>query len=206
MRRRSFIAFSLALALALLAVPTTAGAYVFWNTHDGSGPEADKIGRANPDGSGINRALVDGSFRAIAADASHIYFTSLSPGGGGEGGGSLVDARTDLDGGERLEKLTLGNEGGIQAVDAEHVYWLSPSGLGRAKLDFSDPEPAYLVGLDGIGLRFTVYAGFVYWPVEELGVGCSIGRANLTTKRRRGLRRPDRDRRAGPLLGSQGWP
>ena len=172
-----------ALALACMAVPSSAGAYVFWTTREGGGgAEADKVGRANSDGSDVNRALVDGSFEAVAADAGHIYFTSLPLGGGGEGGGDPVDVRTDLDGGERIEKLKLGNEGGIQAVDSEHVYWLDPQGVGRAKLDLSDPEPAYLTGLDGIGLRFTVYDGFLYWPVGELGVGCSIGRANLATK------------------------
>ena len=170
-----------ALALACMALPSSAGAYVFWTTGEGGGAEA-KLGRANLDGSAVDRSLLGGYLGDIAADASHIYFTTSSPGGEGEGGGSQVDARTNLDGGERLEKLTLGNEGGIQAVDAEHVYWLSPGGLGRAKLDFSDPEPGYLTGLDGIGLRFTVYEGFLYWPIEYLGVGCSIGRANLTTK------------------------
>jgi hypothetical protein len=171
-----------ALALACMAVPPSAGAYVFWTTREGGGAESDKVGRANADASNVNRALVDGSFEAVAADAGHIYFTSLALGGGGEGGGDPVDVRTDLDGGERIEKVKLGNEGGIQAVDAEHVYWLDPQGVGRAKLDLSDPEPGYLTGLDGIGLRFTIYGGFLYWPVEVLGTGCSIGRANLTTK------------------------
>jgi hypothetical protein len=170
-----------ALALACMALPSSAGAYVFWTTGEGGGAEA-KLGRANLDGSAVDRSLLGGYLGGIAADASHIYFTTLSPSGEGEGGGSPVDARTDLDGGERIEKLKAGNEGDIQAVDAEHVYWLGPTGLGRAKLDFSDPEPGYLTGLDGIGLRFTVYGGFVYWPIEELGVGCGIGRANLTTK------------------------
>lgn len=169
------------LALASMALPSSAGAYVFWTTGEGGGAEA-KLGRANLDGSAVDRSLLGGYLGGIAADASHIYFTTLSPGGEGEGGGSPVDARTNLDGGERIEKLTLGNEGGVQAVDAEHVYWLGPTGLGRAKLDFSDPEPGYLTGLDGIGLRFTVYEGFLYWPIQHLGVGCSIGRANLTTK------------------------
>ena len=244
-----------ALALACMALPSSAGAYVFWTTGEGGGAEA-KLGRANLDGSAVDRSLLGGYLGGIAADASHIYFTTSSPGGEGEGGGSQVDARTNLDGGERIEKLTLGNEGGIQAVDAEHVYWLSPSGLGRAKLDFSDPEPGYLTGLDGIGLRFTVYEGFVYWPDRgarrrlqhrprepdhqggRTGMDPGmLGPRNRRTdrdrrrllrrllglperrwpdrprqpprrrrgerfhRRRQGLRRPDRDRRAGPLLG-----
>jgi hypothetical protein len=181
-RRRRHHLLICALALACLALPSSADAYVFWTTRDGGYAEADKVGRANLDGSEINRALLGVALAGVAAGADHIYFTSLTQGGGGEGGGNPVDARTNLDGGERIERLTVGNEGGIQAVDAEHVYWLGPTGLGRAKLDLSDPEPGYLTGLDGIGLRFTVYEGFVYWPVEELGVGCSIGRANLATK------------------------
>lgn len=181
MRRRRHHLLICALVLACLALPSSADAYVFWTTRDGGYTEADKVGRANLDGSEVDRALVGDAF-GVAAGADNIYFGSQALGGGGEGGGNPVDARTNLDGGERIERLTVGSEGGIQAVDAEHVYWLGPTGLGRAKLDLSDPEPGYLTGLDGIGLRFTVYEGFVYWPVEELGVGCSIGRANLATK------------------------
>jgi hypothetical protein len=52
-----------AFAVACMAVPANAGAYVFWTTRDGGNAEADKVGRANPDGCGVNRALLGDSPR-----------------------------------------------------------------------------------------------------------------------------------------------
>jgi hypothetical protein len=52
-----------AVAVACMAVTDNAGAYVFWTTRDGGNEEADKVRRANPDGCGVNRALLGDSPR-----------------------------------------------------------------------------------------------------------------------------------------------
>jgi hypothetical protein len=166
--------------LALLLLPASAGAYVYWNTNGGG-----SIGRADNDGSGANQTFIAGAEGAapLAVDSGHLYYTTDQE--SQMGGGNEV-ARTDLDGGEAalLPEGFLGQGGeGIGAVDGEHIYWLDSSGIGRAKLDGSDREPEFLNSAGGPEAGgIAIYSGFVYWTNYEGGFGDEIGRANLSSK------------------------
>lgn len=175
--RRYLPPMALALALAALVVPSAAGAYVFWNTGGGT------IGRADNDGANVTQSLVGGveSGEPIAVDPTHLYFTTDEENAAAK---SAV-ARTNLDGGEAtlLPEGLLGQNGsGIEAVDAEHVYWADSSGIGRARLDGSSIEPEFIKVVGQFG-GIAVYGGFVYWTYFEGGFGETIGRANLATKK-----------------------
>ena len=165
--------------LALLLLPASADAYVFWNTNGGT------IGRADNDGADANQSFIAGAEGAapLAVDSTHLYYTTNQE--SQMGGGNEV-ARTDLDGGEAtlLPEGFFGQGGeGIGAVDGEHIYWLDSSGIGRAKLDGSDREPEFLeiFGTPQFG-GIAIYGGFVYWTNYDGGFGDEIGRANLSSK------------------------
>lgn len=165
----------LVLALALLVAPASAGAYVFFGG-------ADSIGRVDNDGTDADPNFIAGAdpFGPLAVDAAHLYYTTDQEGQTAD----PIIGRTNLDGGEAttLPDGFLAHSGaGIGAVDAEHVYWVSNSGIGRAKLDGSDPEPEYLTGIGQVG-GIAVYAGYLYWTVYQGGGGEDIGRASLAIK------------------------
>jgi hypothetical protein len=187
-RHRSLVPLLLSLALALLAIPSTAGAYVYWVN---AGSTGDTIGRVGNDGSGADPGLIaDAEFGPIAADSSHLYFRSESP---EIVGSDETIARTNLDGGEALFfPVTFPNGGSIgpggitvEAVDAGHVYGVDNEGIARAKLDGTDPEPEFITGIGGPGVigGIAVYDGFIYWTEYDNGAGEGIGRANLITKK-----------------------
>ena len=163
-----------------MAVPASAGAYVFWNTNGGG-----SIGRADNDGSDADQNFITGAESAapLAVDSTHLYYTTDHE---SQMGGILDVARTNLDGGEAtlLPEGFLGQSGeGIGAVDADHVYWVDGTGIGRAKLDGSDREPEFLeVGGSAEFGGIAIYSGFVYWTDYEGGFGHEIGRANLSSK------------------------
>jgi hypothetical protein len=167
----------LVLVLAVLVLPQTAGAYVFWTSPTGA------IGRIGNDGTDPRPTLIPGGAETapIAVDADHLYYTA----GEDEAGGALI-ARTDLGGaaGTLLPEGALGfTASGIGAVDSEHIYWADNTGIGRAKLDGSDQEPEFIptAAAPEIG-GIAVYNGFVYWTYYNGGFGNLIGRANLSTK------------------------
>ena len=171
----------LAFVLAFLALPTSAGAYVYWG---GFG----SIGRVDNDGANANPGFLAGAdgTAPIAVDDAHLYFTTDAE---DEGDGPVV-ARTNLDGGEATalpEGFPGPSAAGIGAVDAAHIYWTDDVGIGRAKLDGSDPEPEFLTGI-GVAQPdvqvggIAVYDGFIYWTVNDEGAGEAIGRANLASR------------------------
>jgi hypothetical protein len=165
----------LVLALALLVAPPSASAYVYFGA-------ADSIGRVDNDGTGADPNFIAGAdpFAPLAVDAAHLVYTTDQEGQNAD----PIIGRTNLDGGEAttLPDGFLAHSGsGIGAVDAEHVYWVSNGGIGRAKLDGSSPELEYLVPSGLIG-GIAVYNGYIYWTVYQGGAGEDIGRASLSTK------------------------
>jgi hypothetical protein len=174
----------LALALAALALPSSAGAYVFW-TAAPSG-SLGSVARINPDGSGLVPDVAgDVTSSTIVANSRYIFFQSqVVEGPGPEELGVAIWIRTNLDGGERVDLPGIPFNTAAIAVDEEHIYWeepdgVNPPGISRANLDGSDPEILYLTGLEGLGQNFAVYQGFVYWTYRYCNC---IGRANLATK------------------------
>jgi hypothetical protein len=147
------------------------------------------IGRANLDGSAVNRAFVpiESPTSALAADGSHIYW-----------GGPAGIGRANADGSNPNPSFIPGphlNACGL-AVDGSHIYWMNhaqpPASetIGRANLDGSGvnsnfignlppgqqiPGPE-LPGLDtGFPSGLAVGGSHLYWA-DNLG---GIGRANL---------------------------
>ncbi len=165
----------LAVALAALALPASAGAYVYWGDFSGA------IGRANNDGSEANQSFIPGAevVAPLAVDSGHLYYTTSEE---DEMGGPAV-VRTNLDGGEAtpLPEGFLFNGNGVGAVDAEHVYYIDSSGIGRAGLSGENPEPEFLAVGGQLG-GIAIYSGYIYWTNFNGGFGESIGRASLATK------------------------
>jgi hypothetical protein len=175
-RRRPLFALFLALVLVLLAVPTTAGAYVFW-TGEGT------IGRVGNDGSEPEQNFIPGAETApIAVDADHLWYTTTVE----DDFGADFARRTDLDGGEGTllpdGLLQQSANNGIGATDGKHIYWSDTSGIGRAALDGSESEPEFIAAPGPEMGGIAVYEGYVYWTYYNGGFGNEIGRANLSTK------------------------
>ena len=151
-----------ALLAVMLALAPGAGAYVYWTDVYGH------IGRANLDGSGVDRNFIGGTGRGcgIAVDAQHIYW--------GVGGGPSGDAaigRANIDGSHAqpdfidFEPPSLAPSWpcGL-AVGGGHVYWASPSRgyIGRANLDGTGVDTDFIRGVSLDGLA--VDAAHIYWP------------------------------------------
>ena len=176
--RPLFLACLLTAALAV-ALPASAGAYVYWTSPGGT------IGRAGNDGSGANPKLITGaeSGEPLAVDAGHLYYSASEE----DEVGNPLQVRTNLDGGETLllPEASVAESGeGIATVDSSHVYWVKGDSIGRAKLDGTDREAEFLVniGAEPAPGGIAVYDGYIYWADYDGGFGSAIGRANLSTK------------------------
>jgi virginiamycin B lyase len=185
-RAHSFYLVGLLVALIAVALPASAGAYIYWGNSSGAD---HRIGRANLDGSEVNESLIGnygGGQTPLAVDATHLFYA-----------GPLFDMRSNLDGGEAVKLGTPvieeeeefppeGIDGAPAAVDGEHFYWASSSTeyIGRAKLDGSDPEPEFLNigGAEALAGGIAVYGNYIYWAAFAGGTGYTIGRADLATK------------------------
>lgn len=109
----------------------------------------------------------------IAVDAGHVYWAE--PRGSQPGAGAL--ARANLDGSEANVNLVPGLSGPCDvAVDGSYLYWVSWRGIGRARLDGSEPDQEFIPGSDGCGVA--VDAGHIYWSSRGNNQD-TIARANL---------------------------
>ncbi|HEX3359513.1 MAG TPA: Ig-like domain-containing protein [Solirubrobacterales bacterium] len=156
--------------MALAAVPSSAGAYIFWV--DGSG----SIGRAHLDGSDVESQFISapGTIE-LARSGNHLYFSHT-------GFEYPVIGRVDLDG-ANLDTAFVGGYAQTLpyavAADAGHIYWSSYSGwaeIGRANSDGSVTDFAF-TGIPGRPARMTnlaVDGSHIYWSTENW-----IGRANI---------------------------
>ena len=169
--------------VAVLAFAPGAGAYIYWTDVYGH------IGRANLDGSGVDRNFIGGAGRAcgVAVGDKHIYWGGMvEPYGGARG----VIGRANIDGSRPQSDFIVFESPnpfvspwpcGL-AVGAEHVYWtsLSRNSIGRAHLDGSGVDPDFIPGANADGLA--IDAAHVYWagPGGPQDVdGQSLVRANL---------------------------
>lgn len=180
---RQVLRCGLVLACALgfaLAAAAEASADVYW-THSPSGSTSDGIGRANPDGTGVNQNFITTNGpQGVAVDGSYVYWTNPY---------SNTIARANLDGSGVNQSFITGAETPMQvAVDGTHVYWTNfnstMSGqadtIGRANLDGTGVNNSFIPTQDGVGVA--VDGAHVYWAnarTHSPGQGDTIGRANL---------------------------
>jgi len=173
--------------------------HIYWTevvAHAGLEPSGS-IGRANLDGTGIERQFITGFTEGavptgLAVDDNHVYW---SQNGGIRPNSTQIPAigRANLDG-SGVDRAFIPLPGGSAPeaveVDAAHVYWInsrpeafSPETIGRANLDGTGVEPSFFDGFAANTNRpvdLAVDAGHVYWAdqgVQEF-TG-AIGRADL---------------------------
>jgi hypothetical protein len=142
--------------------------YLYWSGSFG-------ISRLNLDGPAVRTDIVPGRPQpcGIAVDASHVYWAE--PRGSQPGAGAL--ARANLDGSEANVNLLTGLAGPCDvAVDGSYLYWVSWRGIGRARLDGSEPNQEFIPGSDGCGVALD--AGHIYWSSRGNNQD-TIARANL---------------------------
>lgn len=158
--------------LATAAVPTSAGAVVYWGLEGG-------IGIANLDGTSVEAPMRAGaSFHkldagypcGVAVDSAHLYWVDASNDG--------TIGRANLDGSAPDESFIdgLAFPCGI-AVTGSHIYWadIFTGTIGRANLDGSGVERSFIVGGDR-PCGVAVDGAHVYWANRGSN---SIGRADL---------------------------
>jgi virginiamycin B lyase len=162
-------ALCLVAVLCALAVPASAGAFVYWANYTG-----DTIGRANLDGTGANPSFITSAdnLRGVAVDGQHVYWDNYNTGAIG---------RSSLDGSLADQGFITGADFPVGvAVDGQHVYWANSSSntnaIGRANLDGTgSPEQTFIPGASGPE-GVAVDGQHIYWANYTSG---KIGRANL---------------------------
>jgi sugar lactone lactonase YvrE len=154
------------------------GGHLYWANRRQGG-----IGRSNLDGNALDNLFVQaaaGSYPCgVAVDANYIYWANH----GSTALGTTI-GRAALDGtavNSAFINAAL-NPCGV-AVDADYIYWanegLSSTGggsIGRARLDGSGADPAFILMDAWIPCGVAVDGGYVYWANSLAG---TIGRARL---------------------------
>ena len=159
--RRFPLFAALVATLGVLALPASAGAFVYWSNTDDT-----RIGRANLDGSGVNQNFITGANGAcgVAVDVANAYWTNSF---------SRTVGRANLDGSGVNQNFITGALGGGcgVAVDAAHVYWADAAcGLScsvgfieRANLDGSGVEVDFIHTGLGAPSGIAVDDAHIYW-------------------------------------------
>src|SRR5262245_59008384 len=130
-----------ALLLLTLTFPPRADAFVYWANDDG---DSTTIGRANPDGTGVNQSFIAGAIQPCgpAVDSTHLYW--------GNGGGDTI-GRANLDGSQVSQSFIVGaNQPCGVTTDAGHLYWTNAGTdtIGRADLDGTGVNQNFIGGAD----------------------------------------------------------
>ena len=162
-------------ALIVLALPSSAGAFVYWINWNHTTAQGS-IGRANLDGTGANQNFItfptglEYEPHGVAVDGSHIYWAHGAIG------------RANLDGtGVDESFITPSHNAFAVAVDGSHVYWGGSDVVGRADLggtNVSDIAGCCTENIQGIAVYNTLVSGggHIYYADRSSG---EIGRANL---------------------------
>jgi hypothetical protein len=169
---RRLLALVVAFLMALAAVPSSAGAYIFWV--DGSG----SIGRAHLDGSDVESQFISAPGTIdLARSGDHLYFSH-------PGFEYPAIGRVELDGANLSTVFVGGNAHTFPdavAADPGHIYWSSfPGGwgqIGRANSDGSVTD-FELIGEIDRGANLAVDGSHIYWTTYAPGLD-TIGRANI---------------------------
>ena len=134
------------------------------------------IGRANLDGSAVDRAFITGvpvppwGVSGIAVDGAHIYW------------GEIFNdhiGRANLDGsGVQTDFIHASSQGGV-AVDADHIYWGTNHGaIGRANLDGTGVNESF-IPLPTYPLSIAVDVDHLYWTLSECVGNCEFFRGRI---------------------------
>ena len=170
--RRGLLAFVFTFLLALIAVPATAGAYVYWVDNGGT------IGRAELDGTGVNSnffSVEPGDIYGFARDAGHIYYSNDGAGVSFHRIGRVNVDGTGANTNHVPDVIGHSTAWGI-AVDDSHIYWADLSGaIGRSNLDGSDANLNFITGIADV-INVAVDGDHIYWVSNGTK---KIGRANL---------------------------
>lgn len=151
---------------ACFAAATAVLGCLAWSAQAGA-----DIGRANLDGSGVNRSFIattPGSWAGVAVDDAHLYWSNDYASGGHSIGRANLDG-TGIDQ-NFIPLASIGYKTGV-AVNGAHVYWGDTEGdsyfgaIGRANLDGSMVEPEFItVHLQPIEpAGVAVGGGHIYW-------------------------------------------
>ncbi len=165
--------------LAALAVPASAGAFIYWTN-----VPTNTIGRANLDGTGVDQSFITGATEpaGLAVDARYLFWANNDAIGRANLFGTDVDqgvitdsgsqfgvavagqyvywtrsdagaiARANFDGtGVNLTLITGANGPAAIAVDAQHIYWVNNGSntIGRANLDGTGVDQSFITGANG---------------------------------------------------------
>jgi hypothetical protein len=151
--------------------PTGTGAgHIYWGTFTGlgTGSTTGPIGRANLDGTGVNRQFISGAKNQseVAVDARHVYWTSVD--------GTI--GRANLDGTGVDQRFIPGpSSADAVAVDPAHIYWSNQDGtIGRANRDGTGVDQHFITGAQAVS-GIAVDGAHIYWSHQ----GDTIGRANI---------------------------
>jgi len=212
MRRGLIRSWGGAVAVGLVAaagaiLASSASAYIYWADN----PENDgtTIGRAENDGSGVNRNFITGLDGpcGVVVDDQHIYW-------GNRGTNSI--GRANLDGtGVETNFIPVGGGFGSPcgpSIGGGKLWWANLAGgtggegaVARANLDGSSPQPGFFASPTSAHTPFTTAAGggFVYWSNTDISgpspIEPAIGRAGPDGT-------PPPNPNALPLSGSQFFP
>jgi virginiamycin B lyase len=168
MWRRIVSSAIVAAMLGVLALPASAGAFLYW-----ANAGTNSIGRANVDGSGVNQSFISGLNTPIgvSVDSQHIFWANFNTNHIG---------RANRDGtGVNPNFIPVAGQPLYVASDGTHVYWSNQDtgDVGRANVDGSGvddsliPAPTFIEDAEGVA----VDGSYVYWT-QTFG---NIGRANL---------------------------
>ena len=145
--------------------------HIYWAESSGGSifppgtPPVGSIGRANLDGTGVDRAFItfpsESAPDAVEVDAAHVYWFSGDTTYPYE---RETIGRANLDG-TGVDQSFIGGLGFLTgqvdlAVDAGHIYWAAPTGLiGRANLDGSGVNESFITSASargGLAVNFSL--------------------------------------------------
>ena len=148
------------------------GDFLYWTV-----PDANAIGRAGMNGTGVDQTFITGlqGVQGVAVNSAGIFWTNT-------GIGSI--GRANLDGtGINQNFITGASPSNLMAADADHLYWaifgpqLAES-IGRADVSGGNLNPGFISGGDQVNdpEGVAVDDAHVYWTNLLNG---QIGQANL---------------------------
>jgi hypothetical protein len=147
------------------------GDFVYWTV-----PDANAIGRAGINGTGVDQTFITGlqGVQGVAVNSAGIFWTNT-------GIGSI--GRANLDGTGINQNFIAGaSPSNLMAADADHLYWTIlgqfSESIGRADVSGANLNPGFVSGGDQVNdpEGVAVDGAHVYWTNLLNG---QIGQANL---------------------------
>lgn len=139
--------------------------YIYW-----ADTGADRIGRANLDGSGVNlnfitAGVIDPQGVAVTSNAG-IFWANNVP-------GSKTIGHANLDGSSPVANFAAVTYACGVAADQSFVYWLdnTNSRIGRVPVTGGAPDPNFITVPTGAGCGVAVDGNYLYWAASPNNVG-----------------------------------